>query len=131
MPPVHDRSEGHGLIMCTAVRIVVCAPTRERQVAVRRAAVGVAWQVVAMVADVEAAIDRLAALRGRVLVVDGAVPGAGSGEVAARVRSAAPGVLLVGIGDVAGTDAAAAADEPGRLPEVLSAVLHASGDHTH
>ncbi|HSJ46759.1 MAG TPA: hypothetical protein VK923_18940 [Euzebyales bacterium] len=109
----------------------MCAPTRERQVALRRAAVGVAWQVVALVADVDAATDRLAAARGRVLVVDAAVPGAGSGEVAARVRNAAPGVLLVGIGEVAGTDAGVAAEEPGRLPDVLADVLHAGGDHPH
>lgn len=109
----------------------MCAPTRERQVSVRRAAVGVAWQVVAMVADVDAAIDRLTALHGRVLVVDGAVPGAASGEVAALVRSAVPDVLLVGIGAMAGADATVAGVESGRLPTVLADVLHASGDHTH
>lgn len=109
----------------------MCAPTRARRSAVRRAAVGVAWQVVAIAADVDTAIERLAVLRGRVLVVDGAVPGAGTGDVAARLRSAAPDVLLVGIGEVADTDAGVPADEPERLPEVLADVLHASGDHTH
>jgi hypothetical protein len=113
--------------MCTAVRIVVLAPTRERQLALRRAAIGEAWQVVAAVGDVEAAIDRLTTLRGKVVVVDGA----GTGEVVVRLRRAAPDVRLVGIGEVAGTDAVVDADALDRLPEVLARVLHAKGDHTH
>ena len=117
--------------MCSAIRIVVCAPTRDRQVEVRRAAVGDAWQVVAMADELDAAIDRLAVLRGRVLVVDAAVPGAGTGAVAGRLRAAAPDVLLVGIGDVADADVAVAVDEPGRLPAVLADLLHARGDHAH
>lgn len=117
--------------MCTAVRIVVLAPTGERQLALRRAAIGEAWQVVAAVGDADAAIDRLTALRGKVVVVDGGVDGAGTGEVAVRLRRAAPGVLLVGTGEVAGTDAVVDADGLDRLPEVLARVLHASGDHTH
>lgn len=117
--------------MCTAVRIVVLAPTSERQLVLRRAAVGVAWQVVAAVGDVDAAIDRLTALRGRVVVVDGAIDGAGTGEVALRLRRAAPDVLLVGTGEVADTDALVDADRLDRLPAVLADVLHTSGDHTH
>lgn len=99
--------------------------------ALRRAAVGVAWQVVAAVPDVDAAVDRLTTLRGRVLVIDGAVDGAATGQVSARLRAAVPEVLLVGVGDVSGVDATVPAGDPGRLPGALAEVLHAGGDHIH
>jgi len=117
--------------MCTAERIVVLAATSERQLVLRRAVIGEAWQVVAAVGDVDAVIDRLTALRGKVVVVDDRVDGAGTGEVAVRLRGAAPDVLLVGAGEVAGTDAEVDADGLDRLPEVLAHLLHARGDHTH
>lgn len=117
--------------MCSAVRIVVCAPTSARRAALRRAAVGVTWQVVAAVADVDTAVDRMVALRGRVLVVDGALTGAVAGDVAAGVRAVLPEVLLVGVGRVAGADAIIDADALHRLPRVLADVLHAGGDHRH
>lgn len=107
------------------------AATKERRAALRRAAVGVEWQVVAAVADIDAAVDRLTTLRGRVLVIDGGIEGAATGQVSARLRAAVPDVLLVGVGDVGGVDAAVPADDPRRLPGVLTDVLHAGGDHTH
>lgn len=61
--------------MCSAVRIVVCAVAHERRLALRRAAVGVEWQVVATAATVDEALERVVALRGRILVVDEDVPG--------------------------------------------------------
>ncbi|HEX6255321.1 MAG TPA: hypothetical protein VFZ70_05865 [Euzebyales bacterium] len=112
--------------MCTAVRIVILAATKERRAALRRAAVGTAWQVVAAVGDVDEAVDRLRALHAKVLVVDAA-----SGASTDHVRTPVGDVLLVGVGDLAGADAVVPAEDLGRLPGALADLLHAGGDHTH
>jgi hypothetical protein len=82
--------------------------------------------VVAAVADLDEAVDRLHALHAKVLVID-----AGGGVTADRVRAAGPDVLLVGVGDLAGADAVVPADDLDRLPGTLADVLHHRGDHTH
>jgi hypothetical protein len=114
--------------VCTAVRIVVLAPTKERRAVLRRAAVGTAWQVVAAVADVDEAVDRLRALHGKILVVDGAYD-----RPSGRIRAAVGDVLVVGVGggEVDGADAVVPPGELGRLPGTLADLLHAGGDHTH
>lgn len=115
--------------MCVAVRLVVCAPTHERRLALRRAAVGIEWEVVAAVGTVDEALARMASLRGQGLVVDAGVdPPA---DLAARLAQARPGAVLVGIGAVAGAAAVVPPDDLAALRSALARALHAAGDHGH
>jgi hypothetical protein len=115
--------------VCTAVRLVVCAPTHERRLALRRACAGVAWEVVAAVGGVEDALARVAALRAQVLIVDHDV--APPEDLGARLRRTEERASLVGVGAVAGAAATVPSDDLGRLPATLASVLHARGDHRH
>lgn len=98
--------------------------------ALRRAAAGVEWQVVAATGDVDDAIDALARLHARILLLDAEVA-AGADEVVDRLRTVRPDALLVGFGDVAGAHAMVPTQRPDELPGVLAALLHARGDHRH
>ena len=117
--------------MCFAVRIVVVAPTRQRRLALRRAAVSAEWEVVG---DAESAVDGVAkvtALRARFMVLDETAAGADTAGVAANLGALRPRVFLVGVGDVAGADARVAATDLPQLRTVLAGLLHDSGDHAH
>lgn len=116
--------------MCYAVRIVVAAPTRERRLELRRAAVSAEWEVVGDADDLDDALAKVVALHARFLVVDAAVaPDAGT--VAGALAERRPRVFLIAVGDVAGADAQVAGDDPSSLREVMAGLLHASGDHRH
>jgi DNA-binding NarL/FixJ family response regulator len=117
--------------VCFAVRIVVAAPTRERRMELRRAAVGAESEVVADADTAEQAIAKVRALRAQILVVDAATSGPRPLEMTARLASLRPRVLLVGVGEVAGADASVADDGLADLRDVLAGLLHGSGDHTH
>lgn len=118
-----------GADVCTAVRVVVCAPAHRRRLALRRAASGLEWQIVAAVAELDDALGQMRALRGRVLVVDAdARP---PGDLPDRLAAACPGASLVGIGDVPGAAAAVPADDLSGLRATLAAVVHAEGGHVH
>ena len=117
--------------MCYAVRIVVVAPTQERRLALRRAAVGAEWEVVAAVGDAAEALDRVTALRARVLVVDEDAAGPDPAALAPALAGLRPRVFLVGVGDVPGAQAAVGTDGLPRLRAVLADVLHTAGDHSH
>ena len=117
--------------MCFAVRIVVVAPTRQRRLALRRAAVSAEWEVVG---DAESAADGVAkvtALRARFMVLDETAAGPDTAGVAATLAAVRPRVFLVGVGNVAGADAQVAATDLPRLRTVLAGLLHDSGDHAH
>jgi hypothetical protein len=115
--------------VCFAVRIVVAAPTRERRLELRRAAVSAEWEVVADAQAAGQAVDKATTLRARILVVDAAT--AGSQRIADGLAGARPGMFLVGVGDVAGADASVAPDGLANLRAVLADLLHGSGDHVH
>jgi hypothetical protein len=115
--------------VCFAVRIVVAAPTRERRLALRRAAVSAEWEVVADAGTTAEAVDRAIALRARILVVDAAT--AGSQRSADGLAGLRPRVFLVGVGEVAGADASVPPDGLANLRAVLADLLHDAGDHVH
>lgn len=116
--------------MCFAVRIVVVAPTRERRLALRRAAVSAEWEVVGEAEDAAGGVARAGALRARFVVLDEAAVG-DSAAAAAELADLQPRVFLVGVGDVDGADAQVAGDGLTDLRGVLADLLHRSGDHTH
>lgn len=115
--------------MCYAVRLVVCAPTHERRLQLRRAAASVEWEVVAAVGTIDEALARVASLRAQVLVVDDGV--GPSVDLTDRLHQARPAVALVGVGAVPGAAATIAPDDLGALRPTLAAAVHASGDHGH
>lgn len=117
--------------MCFAVRIVVAAPTRERRMELRRAAVSAEWEVVADAVGAEEAVAKVIALRARILVLDSSAAGPRPQEVAAQTASLRPRVFLVGVGEVAGADASVEHGGLADLRGVLAGLLHDSGDHAH
>jgi DNA-binding NarL/FixJ family response regulator len=128
LAPDHARE---GPFVCFAVRIVVAAPTRERRLELRRAAVSAEWEVVGEADTADEAIEKVVALRARFLVLDVATAAPRPDEVAARLSSLRPRVSLVGVGDVAGAAASVAEDDLAGLRDVLAGLLHDSGDHVH
>jgi hypothetical protein len=48
-----------------------------------------------------------------------------------RLRSTAPNVFVVGVGEVPGADATLAPEALDGLREVMRDLLHESGDHQH
>lgn len=117
--------------MCYAVRILVAAPTRDRRMELRRAAVSAEWEVVGEADDPEDAVAKATALRARFLVLDAGTSGPKPQEIAARLASLQPRAFLVGVGDVPGADAQVPAGGLANLRDVLAGLLHGSGDHTH
>lgn len=117
--------------MCFAVRIVVVAPTRQRRLALRRAAVSAEWEVVGDAEDPDEGFGKVTALRARFLIVDEGAAGPDPAGLAATLAALQPRVFLVAVGDVAGADAQVGADQLPRLRAVLTGLLHDSGDHVH
>jgi DNA-binding NarL/FixJ family response regulator len=117
--------------MCTAVRIVVAAAGRERRLELRRAAVTAEWEVVGEAADPEAAYGEAVERRARFLVLDASAAGPRPEVLVRRLKSTSPSALVVGVGQVAGVDAAVAADALDGLRDTMRELLHRSGDHQH
>jgi hypothetical protein len=103
--------------VCTAVRIVVAASTRERRLELRRAAVTAEWEVVGDAEDANGAFNEAVEGRARFLVLD--------------ASAASPNAFVVGVGDVAGVDATVGPDDLTALRDTMAGLLHDSGDHTH
>jgi hypothetical protein len=117
--------------MCTAVRIVVAAADRERRLELRRAAVSAEWEVVGEAASPEAAYTEAVERRARFLVLDASAAGPRPEVLARRLRSTSPNALVVGVGEVAGTDASVPAGALDGLRDTMRDLLHQSGDHQH
>jgi hypothetical protein len=117
--------------VCTAVRIVVAAPGRERRLELRRAAVTAEWEVVGEADGPETAYREAVERRARFLVLDAAAAGGRPEALARRLKSVSPLAFVVGVGPVPGADATVDADDLGRLRDAMRALLHDSGDHTH
>src|SRR5262245_8285829 len=117
--------------VCTAVRIVVAAPTRERRLALRRAVVTAEWEVVGEADGPQAAYAEAVERRARFLVLDAAAAGDRPETLARRLRSVSPLAFVVGVGAVPGAHASVAADGLDRLRDTLRALLHDAGDHAH
>jgi hypothetical protein len=111
--------------------VVVAAAERERRLALRRATVTAEWEVVGEGADAAAAYGEAVERRARFLVVEAELAGDGWEALLRRLRSVSPTVLVVGVGEVPGADAAVPADELDRLRETMRVLLHGSGDHAH
>jgi DNA-binding NarL/FixJ family response regulator len=117
--------------VCTAVRIVVAASTRERRLELRRAVVTAEWEVVGEAADPDAAASEAVERRARFLVLDASAAGERPEVLARRVRSLSPTAFVVGVGEVAGVDTGVGAGDLDGLRPAMAALLHASGDHSH
>jgi DNA-binding NarL/FixJ family response regulator len=117
--------------MCTAVRIVVAAADRERRLELRRAAVTAEWEVVGEADGPETAYTEVVERRARFLVLDASAAGPRPEALARRLRSTSPNALVVGVGEVAGTDATVPADALDALRDTMRDLLHHSGDHQH
>jgi DNA-binding NarL/FixJ family response regulator len=117
--------------MCTAVRIVVAAAEPERRLELRRAAVTAEWEVVGEAADANGAYVEAVERRARFLVLDASAAGPRPEALVRRLRSTSPNALVVGVGEVPGTDATVDAAALDGLRGVLQNLLHESGDHQH
>jgi DNA-binding NarL/FixJ family response regulator len=117
--------------VCTAVRIVVAASTRERRLELRRAAVTAEWEVVGEAEDANGAFNEAVEGRARFLVLDASAAGPRPEAVTRRLKSTSPNAFVVGVGDVPGVDATVAPDDLAPLRDTMAALLHDSGDHSH
>jgi DNA-binding NarL/FixJ family response regulator len=117
--------------MCTAVRVVVAAAERERRLALRRATVTAEWEVVGEAADAAGAYSEAIERRARFLVVEAELAGDGWEALLRRLRSVSPNLLVVGVGEVAGADAAVPAGALDDLRATMRDLLHDRGDHQH
>src|SRR3712207_2661465 len=117
--------------LCTAVRIVVAAATRERRLELRRATVTAEWEVVGEADGPETALTEAIERRARFLVVEADVAGSRSEALARRLKSVSPTAFVIGVGDLPGADATVAAEDLTGLRDRMRALLHDSGDHTH
>ena len=117
--------------MCTAVRIAVAADTRERRLELRRAAVTAEWEVVAEADSPEGAYGETIERRARFLVLDASAAGPRPETIVRRLKSVAPLTFVIGVGEVAGTDANLPASDLSGLRETIRTLLHDGGDHTH
>ena len=117
--------------MCTAVRIVVAAAERERRLELRRAAVTAEWEVVGEAADANAAHVEAVERRARFLVLDASAAGPRPEALVRRLRSTSPNAFVVGVGEVAGTDATVPDGALDGLRDTMRELLHSSGDHQH
>jgi hypothetical protein len=117
--------------MCTAVRIVVAAAERERRLELRRAAVTAEWEVVGEADGPDAAYRETVERRARFLVLDASAAGPRPEVLARRLRSTSPNAFVVGVGEVAGSDATVAAGALDGLRDAMRQLLHATADHEH
>ncbi len=60
-----------------------------------------------------------------------AMPGPRPEALVRRLRSTSPNAFVVGVGEVAGVDAAVPEEALDGLREAMRDLLHASGDHQH
>ena len=117
--------------MCTAVRILVAASSREGRLALRRASVTAEWEVVGEAADADTAVRDAVELRARFLVIEAGAAGPRPEVAVRRLKSLAPTAFVVGVGDIPGADASV---DPGHLDglrDAMAGLLHDSGDHSH
>ena len=117
--------------MCVAVRIVIGAPTPERQMALRRAALGVEWEVVAAATDAAQAVALAERLHAQFVVLDAATDGAHATGLSEQLSSLQPPALLVGVGQISSAHASVPGDRLGDLRRALAGLLHEAGDHAH
>jgi DNA-binding NarL/FixJ family response regulator len=117
--------------VCSAVRIVVAAATRERRLELRRAVMTAEWEVVGEAAEPDAAVGEAVERRARFLVLDASAAGERPEVLARRLRSLSPASFVVGVGEVAGADAVVPAAQLDGLRATMAGLLHDSGDHSH
>jgi len=102
--------------VCRALKVLCAAPDRDRLAGLKRAAVGVAWELVGGAASLEELPDQLESWRPDVVVLDASL-----GPAALRaVRDSGRWVRVVSVGELPGSDAAA-----GSLDEVRDAIVGA------
>jgi hypothetical protein len=109
--------------VCTAVRIVVAASSRERRLELRRAAVTAEWEVVGDAEDANGAFNEAVEGRARFLVLDASAAGPRPEAVVRRLKSTSPNAFVVGVGDVAGVDATVAPDDLTALRDTMAGLL--------
>jgi orotidine-5'-phosphate decarboxylase len=100
--------------MCRALRVLCAAGNRERLVELKRASVGVEWELTGGATSLEELAAQVADLRPDVVVVDAAL----GPQAVTGAREAKPGVRVVGVGSLPEVD-----EEAGSLDQVRSAIL--------
>ncbi len=100
--------------MCRALKVLCAAGDRDQLRELKRAAVGVAWELVGGAASLDELPDQLASWRPDVVVLDASL---GPGALRA-VRGTGRSIRVVSVGELDGSDAVA-----GSLHEVRGAIL--------
>jgi DNA-binding NarL/FixJ family response regulator len=99
---------------CRALKVLCAASSPGRLDEIRRAAVGVEWELVGGASSLEELVDQLAEVRPNVVVIDSGL----GPEAAARARQVLPRARIVSIGELPGVDAVAPS-----VDDVRSAIL--------
>jgi chemotaxis response regulator CheB len=99
---------------CRAVRVLCAAGSPHRLAELKRAAVGVEWELVGGATSVQELESQVAEFLPDVIVIDESL----GSESAAAARLAAPRARIIGVGTLAGVDSTASAEQ-----DVRAAIL--------
>jgi chemotaxis response regulator CheB len=94
-------------IPCRAVRVLCAAGSPQRLAELKRAAVGVEWELVGGATSIEELERQVAEFRPDVIVIDESL----GSESAAAARLSAPRARVIGVGNLTGVDASSPSEK--------------------